>query len=104
MIRRIQDEFIPVAVSVPRFLGDDFESRFYRSLTFQKVPPTSGSPIPQGLCVLAPDGRVIEWIQVFHDESAVHGFLDRTRAALGAVAVRSPASAGSTRRAGWFHR
>ena len=46
----------------------------------QKVPPTSGAPIRQGLCILAPDGTVLEWSQIFRDESAVLDFLDRTLA------------------------
>lgn len=76
VIRRIQDEFIPVAVSVPKFLGDDVEGRFYRSLAVQEVPSTSGSPIPQGVCVVTGGGTVLAWTQLFRDEKAVNGFLD----------------------------
>jgi hypothetical protein len=82
VIRRIQEEFVPVAVSVPLTFGKtDPESRLYRSLTVQAVPPTSGKPVPQGICVATAGGKAIEWAQIFRDEGAVQRFLDRTLAA-----------------------
>lgn len=93
VIRRITDEFVPVAISVPRYFGEDAESRFYRALTFQKLPPTSAAPVPQGLCVLAPDGTVMEWVQVFRDAGAVMQFLDRTQAAFRAHTGAAPLAA-----------
>lgn len=78
VIARCEDEFIPIAISVPRLMrGDDAESRLYRSLTNQRPPPTSGVPVPQGICVTNANGRVLGWIQVFEDEPALHAFFDR---------------------------
>ena len=71
---------MPVGLTVPNLQGAGAESKLYRSLTTQAIPPTSKSPVPQGLCVVTPDGTVLEWIQVFEDEEAFLEFLSRNLA------------------------
>lgn len=72
---------MPVAITVPKFMGSDRESRLATSIRRQKTPKYMPGEVPQGICVLSPDGKVLEWIHGFEKEEDFLAFLDRTRKA-----------------------
>lgn len=82
IVERLKADFVPVAITVPRFRGDDEESKLYQSFTTEKPPPTwPKPPVPQGVCVTNCEGRVLEWIQVSNGEKGFLDFLERNRTA-----------------------
>ena len=71
MVRRVNAEFIPVAlkaalVNNPRF---DSESRLYAEIGRSK-------PAPQGICVANSAGKALAWALMFEDDPSVLAFLD----------------------------
>ena len=73
MIRRINSEFVPVALkaALVNNPGDDEEGRLYREIARSK-------PAPQGICVANSDGKVIAWTLMFDDNESILAFLDHT--------------------------
>ena len=71
MIRRVQAEFVPVALKAAQVndppAGD--EGRFYREIGRSK-------PAPQGICAVNSSGKVLAWALTFDDDRSVAGFLD----------------------------
>jgi hypothetical protein len=70
-VRRINAEFIPIALKaglVNDLPGDD-EGRLYREIARSR-------PAPQGICVINPAGKVLDWALMFDDDRSVLAFLD----------------------------
>lgn len=72
---------MPVALTVPKYMGGDRESRLATSIRRQKTPKYMPDEVPQGICVVSPGGKVLEWIHGFEREEDFLAFLDRTRKA-----------------------
>jgi hypothetical protein len=90
IVEAIRKDFVPAAVMVPRYGGGDPESRFVSWIRDQKPPPTSGRPVPQGVCITTAEGDVLEWSQLFRDEAAVLAFLERNRRPDGGPGATAP--------------
>ena len=73
MIRRVNSDFVPVALkaALVNNPGDDEEGRLYREIARSK-------PAPQGICVANSDGKVIAWTLMFDDNKSILAFLDHT--------------------------
>jgi len=48
---------------------DDAEGRLYREIGRSKI-------VPQGICVVNPAGKVLDWVLMFDDDKSVLAFLD----------------------------
>jgi hypothetical protein len=72
VIRRVQADFVPVAVSPPSLLrSEDTESRLFQSIYRSR-------PADQGICVLNARGEPLEWVLMFDDEKSILAFLDHS--------------------------
>jgi hypothetical protein len=74
VIRRIQTEFVPLAlrapaVNLPHLVPDEAERWLYQRLNRAKLAP-------QGIGVLNSAGQVLAWVQMFDDDQSVLDFLD----------------------------
>jgi len=73
VIRRVNADFIPVALKAALVNNppDDEEGRLYREIGRSKIAP-------QGICVVNPAGKVLDWVLTFDDDKSVLAFLDHT--------------------------
>lgn len=80
-MRRVGEEFIPVALKAGKVAGppDNVEGRLYRHLRRTQ-------PAPQGICAVNSDGRVIAWALMFDDDKSVLAFLDHVKGLFGKTA------------------
>jgi hypothetical protein len=69
VIRRINADFVPVALSAFAALPEDDEGTALRSIYRSKVQP-------QGTCVLNSGGQVLAWVLMFDRKKSVLDFLD----------------------------
>jgi hypothetical protein len=74
VIRRVRAEFVPVALKAALVNNppDGEEGQLYGEIGRSK-------PAPQGICVLNPAGKVLDWVLMFDDDASVLGFLDHAR-------------------------
>lgn len=74
MIRRINAEFVPIALKAGLVNGppDDDEGSLYREIARSRIAP-------QGICVVNPAGKVLDWALMFDDDKSVLAFLDHVR-------------------------
>ena len=71
VIRRVKEDFVAIslkAAMVNRPPASD-EGALYREIRRSR-------PLPQGICVVNPSGKVLEWVVSFDDDQEVLGFLD----------------------------
>ncbi len=71
VIRRLQSDFIPVAVRTTNVLrpGDDEEGDLFRNIAHLQVAP-------QGMGVLNAAGQLLSWTETYDDAGAVLRYLD----------------------------
>jgi len=74
VIRRVNADFVPVALKAGLVNNppDNVEGRLYREIGRSKI-------LPQGVCVVNPAGKVLDWVFMFDDEKSVLAFLDHAR-------------------------
>jgi hypothetical protein len=73
VIRRINADFIPLALRAPTVNGPKAASADERWL-YERV--NHAKIAPQGICILNSAGQVLAWAQMFDDDQSVLGFLD----------------------------
>lgn len=73
VIRRVQQDFIPVSLKagLVNRPPDNEEGRLYREIA-------RSQPLPQGICVVNPAGKVLEWVVSFNGDQEVIAFLDHS--------------------------
>ena len=71
MIRRIQSDFVPVALKAAQVNGPPpgEEGRLYHEIGRSK-------PAPQGICAVNSAGKVLAWALMFDDDRSISAFLD----------------------------
>jgi hypothetical protein len=71
VIRRVQADFVPVALKAGLVNNPpgDAEGRLYREIGRSK-------PAPQGICIINPAGKVLDWALMFDDDQSVLAFFD----------------------------
>ena len=71
VIRRINADFVPVTVKAGLINNPpaNEEGRLYREIIRSKI-------LPQGICVVNPAGKVLNWVAMFDDDKSVLAFLD----------------------------
>lgn len=71
MIRRVQADFVPVALKAAQVNGPPpgDEGRLYHEIGRSKIAP-------QGICAVNSAGKVLAWALAFDDDRSVSGFLD----------------------------
>src|SRR5262245_29120351 len=76
-MRRINADFIPLALRAPAVNGADTLTDEDEKWPFQRI--NRPKIAPQGMCVLNSSGQVLAWVQLFDDDASVHAFLDHAR-------------------------
>jgi hypothetical protein len=72
VIRRVNADFVPVAISPPSLLrSSDEEARLFQSIYRSR-------PADQGICVTNLGGQALNWVLMFDDEKAILAFLDHS--------------------------
>ncbi len=73
VIRRVRQDFIPVSLKagLVNRPPDNEEGRLYREIA-------RSQPLPQGICVVNPAGKVLEWVVSFNGDQEVIAFLDHS--------------------------
>jgi hypothetical protein len=73
VIRRVNADFVPVALKAGLVNNPpaDEEGVLYREIVRSK-------PAPQGICVVNPAGKVLDWALMFDDDKSVLAFLDHS--------------------------
>jgi hypothetical protein len=74
VMRRIQAEFVPLALRAPLVNGADQVPDKDERWLYQRVNRVKLAP--QGICLLDGHGRVLVWTQMFDDDRSVLDFLD----------------------------
>ncbi len=71
VVRRVNADFIPVALKAGLVNNppEGDEGKLYREIGRSK-------PAPQGICVINPAGKVLDWALMFDDDASVLSFLD----------------------------
>ena len=71
VIRRVNADFVPVDLKAALVNNppNDEEGRMYREIGLSKM-------ITQGICVVNPAGKVLDWALTFDDDMSVLSFLD----------------------------
>lgn len=73
VIRRVNQDFVPVSLKagLVNHPPDNEEGRLYREIA-------RSQPLPQGICVVNPAGKVLEWVVSFNGDQEVIAFLDHS--------------------------
>ncbi|KAF0246142.1 MAG: hypothetical protein FD180_973 [Planctomycetota bacterium] len=71
VVERVQKEFVPVALKagLVNFMSQGAEGRLYAEIGRSKI-------VPQGICAVNADGRVLAWAIMFEGKGALPEFLD----------------------------
>lgn len=75
VIRRVKEDFVPISLKAGMVNRppDSNERALYEEIRRSR-------PLPQGICVVNPAGKVLEWVVSFDDDQEVLRFLDHALA------------------------